>query len=251
LENNTATLAGKTALITGAARRIGAAVATHLHGCGMNVALHYHQSGTAAEALRDLLQLQRPGSVILVRGDIRDTTVLQDIVEAVVQPWGRLDALINNASTFYPTIVGETTPQQWDDLMGTNLRAPFFLAQAARPHLAASRGNIVNITDIHAWRPLRAHTVYCTAKAGLVMLTRSLARELGPEIRVNAVAPGAILWPEQGLAETTRARIIERTPLKRAGDPEDIARAVRYLIAEAGYVTGHVLPVDGGRSVGW
>jgi len=217
----------------------------------MNVALHYHQSGTAAEALRDLLQLQRPGSVILVRGDIRDTTVLQDIVEAVVQPWGRLDALINNASTFYPTIVGETTPQQWDDLMGTNLRAPFFLAQAARPHLAASRGNIVNITDIHAWRPLRAHTVYCTAKAGLVMLTRSLARELGPEIRVNAVAPGAILWPEQGLAETTRARIIERTPLKRAGDPEDIARAVRYLIAEAGYVTGHVLPVDGGRSVGW
>lgn len=217
----------------------------------MNVALHYHESGTAAEALRDLLQLQRPGSVTLVRGDIRDTTVLQDIVEAAVQPWGRLDALINNASTFYPTPVGETTPRQWDDLMGTNLRAPFFLAQAARPHLAASRGNIVNITDIHAWRPLRAHPVYCAAKAGLVMLTRSLARELGPEVRVNAVAPGAILWPEQGLDEATRSRIIDRTALKRAGDPEDVALAVRYLLAEARYVTGHVLPVDGGRSVGW
>ncbi|HYW04754.1 MAG TPA: pteridine reductase [Gammaproteobacteria bacterium] len=251
MENNTAALQGKTVLVTGAARRIGAAIATHLHGCGMNVVLHYHESGTAAEALRDLLQLQRPGSVTLVRADIRDTTVLQELVEAAVRSWGRLDVLVNNASTFYPTVVGETTPLQWDDLMGTNLRAPFFLSQAARPHLAASRGSIVNITDIHASRPLRTHPVYCAAKAGLAMLTRSLARELGPEIRVNAVAPGAILWPEQGLDDATRTRIIDRTALKRAGDPQDIARAVRYLVAEAGYVTGHVLPVDGGRSVGW
>lgn len=251
MEDNTAALAGQTVLITGGARRIGAAVARCLHACGMNLALHHHRSATEAKALRDALETRRPDSVLLVRGDLCDPATPEAMVEAAAQRWGRLDALVNNASTFYPTSVGETTLEQWDDLVGTNLRAPFFVAQAAYPHLAAARGSIVNITDIHARRPLRGHTVYCAAKAGLVMLTRSLARELGPEIRVNAVAPGAILWPEQGPDAAARERIIARTALKRTGEPEDVARAVRYLLADADYVTGEVLAVDGGRSLGW
>lgn len=249
-------LAGRTVLITGAARRVGAEVARWLHAEGMNVALHYHGSAAEAEALHAELDGRRPGSVTRVRADLREAHAPERVVEAARAAWGRLDVLINNASTFYATPLGTVTAAQWDDLMGTNLRAPLFLAQAAAPALREAGGAIVNMADIYAQRPLADHPVYCAAKAGLVALTRSLAKDLGPEVRVNAVAPGAVLWPEAGAdalggAETEQHAMIARTALKRAGEPADIARAVRYLLADAGYVTGHVLAVDGGRSLGW
>lgn len=242
-------LAGKVALVTGAAQRIGAAVVRTLHGQGMQVAVHYRRSREAAEALAAELEAVRPGSVALLQAELLDRGRLERLVEKALAQWGRLDVLVNNASSFYPTAVGSVGAEAWDDLLGVNLKVPFFLSQAVAPHLRSSRGCIVNLADIHGLKPLREHAVYSVAKAGLVMLTRALAYELGPEVRVNAVAPGAILWPEQGLDEVTRQRILSRTALKRQGSPEDVARAVLFLVRDADYVTGQVLPVDGGRAM--
>ncbi len=237
------------ALVTGAAHRIGAAIVRHLHGRGMNVVLHYRSSRKAAEALVAELEARRPGSALALAADLLDTGALPALVERARARWGRLDVLVNNASSFYPTAIGETTEAQWEDLIGTNLKAPFFLAQAAAPHLAERGGSIVNIVDIHARKPLKGHPVYSVAKAGLQMLTMALARELGPKVRVNGVAPGAILWPEQPLEAAQREEILQRTALKRQGRPEDIARAVAFFIEEADYVSGQILCVDGGRTL--
>ncbi len=242
-------LDGKAVLITGAAHRIGATTARRLHGVGANIVLHYRGSRDAARALQDELNGQRKDSVVLVQADLLDIEKLSSLAKQAHETWGRLDVLINNASTFYPTPVGSVDERQWDDLIGTNLKAPFFLSQAAAPFLTRSRGCIVNIVDVHAERPLKEHPVYSIAKAGLGMLTRALAGELGPNIRVNGIAPGAILWPERGLDEVTKQRIVSRTFLKRQGEPDDIARAALYLIRDAGYMTGQILTVDGGRSL--
>jgi pteridine reductase len=243
-------LAQKTVLVTGGARRLGAAIARALHAEGANVLVHHHASAAEAVALAAELNARRPGSVALHRADLLDLAALPGIVAAAVAAFGRLDVLVNNASTFYPTPVGEITAAAFDDLIGTNLRAPLFLSQAAAPELRLRRGLVLNMADIHAFRPLKRHPVYCAAKAGLVMLTESLARELGPEVRVNAIAPGPVLWPEGAMDGALRAQIIERTALKRMGTPEDIARAALFFVRDAPYVTGQVLPIDGGRTVG-
>lgn len=240
---------GKVALITGAAHRVGAMIARALHAQGMNLVLHYRHSGAAAQQLQTELHAVRAGSVVLVQADLLDTAGLPTLINTALGAWQRLDVLVSNASSFYPTPVGGVTEAQWDDLMGSNLKAPFFLAQAAAPYLAQQHGCVVNIVDIHADRPLKAYPVYSIAKAGLVMLTKALARELGPEVRVNAVAPGAILWPEHDLDAAAKDYIIARTALKRQGTPHDIAQAVLFLIRDAGYISGHVLTVDGGRSL--
>jgi pteridine reductase len=243
-------LDGKVALITGSARRLGAAMARRLHSAGAQVAIHYRSSSTEADALAGALNAQRPGSAVAVRADLLDVARLPGLVDSVAQAFGRLDILINNASTFYPTPVGEITLAQFDDLIGTNLRAPLFLAQAAAGQLRLREGLIINMVDIHASRPLKRHPVYCSAKAGLVMLTRSLARELAPQVRVNGIAPGPVLWPEGDLDPELKKNIIDRTALKRMGSPEDVARAALYFAAEAPFVTGQILAVDGGRSLG-
>ena len=249
MDDSTPRLAGRVALVTGAAHRIGAAIARRLHAAGMDLAIHYRNSATAAEILATELDARRPGSATMLQADLHDHAALAPLVADAVAAHGRLDLLVNNASSFYPTPVAEATPDQWDELLGSYLRAPFFLAQAALPHLREAQGAIVNIVDIHAQRPLGGHPIYSIAKAGLAMLTKALARELGPEVRVNGVAPGAILWPEAGLSEAEQQAILDHAVLGRLGDPDDIARAVLYLYRDAGYVTGHVLPVDGGQSV--
>jgi len=241
-------LADKVVLITGAARRVGAAIARRLHAAGAIVAIHYHRSVNEAQALGAELNAQRAGSATTLGGNLLDVKVLQPLVEATVARFGHLDILINNASTFYATPVGEITERAWEDLMGTNLRAPLFLSQAAAPHLKARHGLILNIVDIHGMRPLRQHVVYSPAKAGLIMLTQSLARELAPEVRVNGIAPGPVEFPEAGLTEEMKQAIIDKTLLKRRGSPEDIARAALFFAGEAPYVTGQILAVDGGRS---
>ncbi|HHH89277.1 MAG TPA: pteridine reductase [Aliiroseovarius sp.] len=238
----------KVVLITGAAHRIGATTARLLHAQGFNLVLHYRSSREAAQKLQEEMLAERPGSVMLVQTDLHKIDNLPALVKEAVESWGRLDVLINNASTFYKTPIGSVTEEHWNDLMGTNLKAPFFLSQAAAPHLKKQHGCIVNMVDIHADRPLKAYPVYSMAKAGLVMMTRSLAAELGPEVRVNGVAPGAILWPEN-IDDLTKQRIVSRTFLKRKGDPSDIARAILYLIRDAGYMSGQVLTIDGGRSL--
>jgi pteridine reductase len=244
-------LAGRAVLVTGAARRIGAAMARGFHAHGADLCIHCHRSIDEAEHLRDELNRRRAKSAVIVTADLLEVAALPGIVTAAASAFGRLDVLINNASTFYPTPLGTVSPAQWEDLMGTNLRAPFFLAQAAAPHLRASKGAIVNMIDIHAQRPLPGHPVYSSAKAGLAMLTRSLARELGPEVRVNGIAPGPILWPEAGMDEQLQQEIVAKTLLKRGGSPEDVVRAALFLVKDAPYVTGQILAVDGGRSVGW
>ena len=241
---------GKVVLITGGAKRVGAATCRRLHASGANLMLHYRESAGEARLLQAELNNQRKDSVALIQADLLDLGKVQSIVDQSLQTFGKLDALVNNASSFFQTPVGEITAAQWEDLIGTNLRAPMFLAQAAAPALKKSQGAIVNITDIHAERPLKNYVVYSIAKAGLVGLTRSLARELAPEVRVNAVAPGPILWPDDAaFDELSRQRIISHTPLKREGTPEDIAKAVHYLLADATYVTGETINVDGGRHV--
>lgn len=243
-------LQDKVILITGAAHRIGAQTARTLHGHGANLILHYRSSRDAAHRLQEELNNVRENSVVLVQANLLETAKLKPVIKDTLAAWGRLDALINNASSFYPTPVGQATEQDWEDLMGSNLKAPFFLSQAAAPALKKQHGAIVNIVDIHADRPLKRYPLYSMAKAGLVMMTKSLACELGPEIRVNAVAPGAILWPEDhDMDDVTKQRILSRTFLKRQGSPEDIAAAVLFLIHEARYTSGHVLTVDGGRSL--
>jgi pteridine reductase len=242
------TLKDKVVLITGGARRVGAAITRKLHAAGAAVVVHYHRSAQEAQDLAGELNALRPGSVTPLGGDLLKVPMLSALVEATIARHGHLDILVNNASTFYPTRVGEITEAHWEDLMGTNLRAPLFLSQAAAPHLAARDGLILNIADIHGIRPLRHHTVYSPAKAGLIMLTQSLARELAPHVRVNAVAPGPVEFPDKGLTEDMKQAIIDKTLLKRRGSPEDIARAALFFAAEAPYVTGQILAVDGGRS---
>lgn len=239
----------KVALITGGARRIGAAIARHLHARGWSLAVHAHRSGEALAALADELLAVRPHSVLALHADLRDPYAPAALVAQCLAHFGGLDALVNNASNFYPTPLAEATPAQWDDLFAVNARAPFFLAQAAAPHLQARAGAIVNITDLHASHPLHDHALYTAAKAALAMLTRSLALELAPQVRVNAVAPGAILWPEHGKGEAARQVLLARTPLARTGTPEEIAGTVRWLLEDAGYLTGHSLALDGGRTL--
>ena len=244
-------LSNHAVLVTGAARRIGAALVRGFHAEGASVAIHYHRSAHDAEVLCEELNALRRDSAITVGADLMDAAAMPRIVERVTSTFGRLTVLINNASTFYPTPLGRITPAQWDDLMGTNLKAPLFLTQAATLALRESHGLVINLVDIHAQRPLPEHTVYSAAKAGLAMLTRSLARELSPEVRVNGIAPGPILWPDGGIDATTKHEIVSKTLLKRKGNPEDIVRAALYFAKDAPYVTGQILAVDGGRSVGW
>lgn len=239
----------KTVLITGAAHRIGAETTRFLHQHGANIIIHYRNSREGALALQNELQAIRPDSVGLVQGDLLDSNTIDKLISQSLQQFGRLDVLINNASSFYPTAVGQISEDQWDDLIGTNMKAPFFLSQAAAPHLQPQQGCIINIVDIHAERPLKGYPVYSMAKAGLVMMTKALAGELGPDVRVNAIAPGAILWPEHELDEAMQEKIISRTFLKRRGDPADIAQTALFLITTATYMTGQILAVDGGRSL--
>ena len=248
---STDNLENKVALITGAARRIGAAIATRLHQSGANVAIHYRGSADEAAALADELNAQRPNSASIFAADLTDLASLRGLVDSVHEWHERLDILVNNASSFYPTPVGEINEDHWDDLLGSNLKAPLFLSQAAAPSLRAANGVIINIVDVHAQRPLRDHAVYGIAKAGLAMLTRSLAKDLAPAVRVNGVSPGAILWPENEMSEETKDVILAQVPLERAGDPDDIAGCVLYLARDASYVTGEIIAVDGGRSIGW
>jgi pteridine reductase len=244
-------LSDKVVLVTGAARRIGAAIVTCLQANGARVAIHYRGSTEDAEQLALTLNEKRPGSSATFMADLLNVDATKRLVTDVVEWAGRLDGLVNNASTFYPTPVGEITEQAFNDLFGSNFKAPLFLSQEAAPHLRRTRGGIVNIVDIHAQRPLRNHPVYGPAKAALAMLTRSLAKDLAPEIRVNGVSPGAILWPEDGVSETVQQTILRQVPLQHAGDPDDIAGCVLYLLRDADYVTGQIIAVDGGRSIGW
>ena len=244
-------LNGQAALVTGAARRVGAQIARVLHAEGANVAIHCHHSVEPARQLAAELNERRAGSAMVLVADLCDSSALPRLVQQTRERFGGLALLINNASTFYATPLGSVTVSQWQDLVGTNLQAPMFLAQAAAPALKASRGSIINMVDIHGLRPLRAHPVYSVAKAGLIMLTRALARELAPEVRVNGIAPGAVLWPEAGIEPERKARILDQTPLQRPGSPADIARTVLFFAVEAPFVTGQILAVDGGRSVGW
>jgi pteridine reductase len=248
-ENFAPALAGRSVLVTGGARRLGAAIARCLHGAGANVVVHCRTSVDEARQIVDELNATRAGSADVVTCDLLDVAALPGMMMRAIDRFGRLDVLVNNASSFYPTPVGEIDAAQFDDLIGTNVRAPLFLAQAAVPALRASRGLILNLADIHGQRPLRRHVVYSLAKAGLIMLTKSLARELGPEIRVNAIAPGPVLWPEQGIDPSLKEEIVRQTALKRSGSPDDIARAAYFFAAEAPFVTGQVLAVDGGRGI--
>ncbi len=237
----------KVALVTGGARRVGAAITRALHTAGCRVVVHCNRSRSDADALADELNTLRTDSAAVEVADLLDLDALTKMVARAESRWGALDVLVNNASTFFPTPVGDVTGAQWDDLIGTNLRAPFFTAQAAAPSLARRGGAIVNIVDIHATKPMKGHPVYSSAKAGLAMMTRSLARELAPHVRVNGVAPGAVLWPEHGLESAVKQQIIDATALKRQGTPDDVAQAVRFLALDAPFVTGQILAVDGGR----
>ena len=250
-QSSPVSLEGRIALVTGAARRIGAAIAELLHAHGVNVAIHYRGSEDEARELSAKLNKIRNGSAGFFRCDLAESGGPESLVADVVAWSGGLDLLVNNASSFFPTPLGSITESDWADLIDSNLKAPLFLSQAALPFLRQSRGGIVNIVDIHAKKPLRDHAVYVAAKAGLVMLTRSLARDLAPDIRVNAVAPGAIIWPENGMTDEIREKIIEQIPLGRAGDPSDIANAVLFLWRDATYTTGQIIAIDGGRSAGW
>lgn len=236
-------------LITGAARRVGAAMVVALHAAGARVILHARQSVADAETLAQSLNAVRPESAAMVSADLLDTAAIGPLVARAVAQFGRLDGLVCNASSFFPTPIGSIDESAWHDLVGSNFKAPLFLAQAAAPYLRVSHGAIVNITDIHAERPLAGYPLYAAAKGALLTLTRALAVELAPEVRVNAVAPGPILWPEDGqFPDAERTAIVQHTLLKRAGTPEDIARTVRFLMLDAPYITGQVINVDGGRS---
>lgn len=243
-------LAGRTALVTGGARRVGAAIGAALHGAGANLVIHYRDSRAAAEALAERLESARPGSTALVQADLVDTASLSGLAARAAAAFDGLDVLVNNASSYYPTAVGAITEAHWEDLVGSNLKAPLFLSQAAVPWLRRRGGLIVNIVDIHARRPLAGYPLYCIAKAGLEMLTYALARELGPEVRVNGIAPGAILWPESGVSEEEKAATVAAIPLGRTGSPADIAACALYLAGAGRYVNGQVIAVDGGWGLG-
>jgi len=244
-------LTGQTALITGGARRVGAEIVRHLHAAGARVAIHCHRSQAQAQSLAAALNAERADSAAVFAAELLDTAAIPALVAAVTARCGGPHILVNNASAFYPTAFGELTGAQWDELMGSNLKAPLFLAQAAAGALKRALGLIVNVIDIHGLRPLPGYIIYSTAKAALFHLTRALARELAPEVRVNGVAPGPVLWPETGTDEAQKKAIIDSTLLQRAGAPADVARAVRFFAADAPYITGQVLAVDGGRSQRW
>lgn len=241
----------KVVLVTGAAKRIGARITCAFHDAGYNIILHYNHSEDAARELQNKLNRQRTNSVSLLQLDIVNDIQWQHLQDQCMDKWGRLDVLVNNASTFYPTIMGKATDSNWNDLIGSNLKAPFFLSQALAPCLKEFAGNIINICDIHGDRPLKNYSIYSIAKAGLAMMTRSLAKELAPEVRVNGIAPGAILWPEEPaeVSEEIKATIIRQIPLKRQGAPEDVANVALFLARDAPYVNGQILSVDGGRSL--
>lgn len=240
---------GKTVLVTGAAKRVGRSIARELHGAGASIMVHYRSAGAAAEAIVAEFNELRPGSAACRQTDLLDIDALSGLVEQTVAHFGRLDALVNNASSFFATPLGRIDRADWEDLVGSNFKAPLFLTQAAAPYLKAAHGAVVNITDIHAERPLAGYALYCAAKAGLLGLTRALAIELAPEVRVNAVAPGPILWPDDSVFDgQAQDRIVAHTLLKHAGSPHDVARTVRFLLDEATYVTGQVINVDGGRT---
>jgi len=245
------THSNRVAIVTGGARRIGAEIARCLHQRGLRVCLHYRSSNADAEALIGALNQVRPESACGVVAELSDAAAPARIRDAALQAFGRIDVLINNASAFYPTPIAEATQTQWDELMASNLRGPFFLSQACAPALSEAGGAIVNLVDIHAEVPLAQHPIYCMAKAGLVMQTRSLAKDLAPAVRVNAVAPGSILWPEGDAADTPEAQaaILACVPMRRQGEPADIANMVTFLALDAPYVTGQVVAVDGGRSL--
>ena len=237
------------ALITGAAKRVGAAITRRLHSAGYQVVIHHRNSPAEAEALQAELEQARADSTLLLQAELSEFDRLPELIAKGIGRFGRLDALVNNASSFYPTPIGTATPTHWDELFASNARAPFFLCQAALPHLQNSHGAIVNLVDIYAKRPLKNHTIYCMAKAALAAMTLSLAKEMGPEVRVNAVAPGAVLWPESGKDYADRAALVANTALQRAGTPDDVAEAVRWLLMDARYTTGQIIRVDGGRSL--
>ena len=242
---------GKVILVTGGAKRVGAAICRRLHAAGADIALHYRSSVREAQRLQAELEAARPGSVTSIRADLLDPQALNSLVQQVVNHFGRLDALVNNASSFFATALGEINEQHWHDLIGTNLKAPLWLAQAAEKELRRNHGAIINIVDIHAERPMHGHLLYSIAKGGLATLTRALAQEMAPQVRVNAVSPGVIVWPESAEwdDEERRRKVIAHTLLKRQGQPEDIARTVHFLIYDAPYITGQVIAVDGGRSI--
>lgn len=239
----------KTALITGSAKRVGAVTAQTLHRAGYNVIIHCRLSRQAADTLAAELNSIRPDSAKVVQGDLNNETIYNRLIEQAYSCWNRLDVLVNNASSFFPTPLGSITLDDWNNLVNSNMKAPLFLSQAAAPYLKKVDGCIVNMADVHAQRPMKQHTVYCAAKAGLAMITLSLAKELGPEIRVNGVAPGAILWPENDMPEHTKDLILERTSLKKPGQPIDIAKTILFLVRDADYITGQIIAVDGGRSL--
>ncbi len=239
----------KVALVTGGAQRVGATLCRHLHAAGYNILIHYRQSAEAASKLAKELNTIRPGSAHGISADLLEIKDINRLMKAALQPWQRLDLVVNNASSFYPTKVGETKEDEWNDLVGSNMKAPFFIAQYAAKELAKKQGCIINIVDIHAEKPLQEHSVYCAAKAGLAMLTRSLAVELAPNIRVNGIAPGAILWPANEPSEKSKQKIISEIPLQQLGEPIDIAKTVLFLARDARYITGQIIAVDGGRSL--
>ena len=244
-------LENKIVLITGGAKRVGAAICRLLHAHGANLMIHYRNSVNEARALQSELNLKRANSVAIIQGDLLNLATLPNLVEETVKHFGKLDVLINNASTYYPTEIGNINEANWNDLMGSNLKAPLFLSQAGAIELRKQQGCIINITDMHVERPKKGYIVYSVAKAGLVTLTKSLAHELSPEVRVNAVAPGPVMWPENNpqFDEVYRQRVISQTLLKRIGEPDDIAKAVKFLIQDAPFMTGQIIAVDGGRSL--
>ena len=244
-------LENKVVLITGGAKRVGASICRLLHAHGAKLMIHYRSSLNEARSLQSELNLKRPNSVAIIQGDLLNLAVLPSLVQETVQHFGKLDVLINNASSYYSTELGTIHEEEWHDLMGSNLKAPLFLSQAAAPELRKQQGCIVNITDMHVERPKKGYIVYSVAKAGLVTLTKSLAHELSPEVRVNAVAPGPVMWPENNpqFDEVYRQRVISQTLLKRIGEPDDIAKAVKFLIQDAPFMTGQIIAVDGGRSL--
>lgn len=241
----------KVALVTGGARRVGAAIAAELHAAGFTVAVHCNRSLDDADALVAQLNAERPDSAFSLKANLLETGACERLAEKTLEHAGKLDCLVNNASTFYPTAVGEITEQDWASLVGSNLKAPVFLSQALAPALKESRGVIVNMVDIHARNPLKGYPVYSAAKAGLAALTRSLASELAPEVRVNGIAPGMVMWAEPPPPEAVKKAILAKTPLGRVGSPDDVARLARYLVCDAEFVTGQIIAVDGGRSLGW
>ncbi|MBL1433068.1 MAG: pteridine reductase [Gammaproteobacteria bacterium] len=239
----------KVALITGGAQRVGAVVCQHLHAAGYNVLIHYRHSAKAASQLTKQLNTLRPNSAHGLPADLLNTGDINRLIKATLQPWQRLDLVVNNASSFYPTDVSKANEDEWNDLVGSNMKAPFFIAQAAASALATQQGCIINMIDIHAKNPLKGHSIYCAAKAGLAALTQSLAIELAPNVRVNGIAPGAILWPNNEPSDESKQAMINNIALKRLGEPLDIAKTVLFLARDADYITGQIITVDGGRSL--